>query len=248
VTKRPSSREIFETLAARISACEFASGTRLTEERLSEEFGVSRSPIREALRLLEQAGHVERAAGRGYAVRALDLVRINDIYTVRVVLEELSIELAAGAVGSREFDDLRERTSAALSDDGQELREQFHEDLARLGNNVELVEALAHINSKIYAVRRLDSMIANRSTAAQREHVELLDLLARGAVLEAKAAMREHIRISQSTVRSLMDAGVATISFATPDRQTLRAKSLKREEDDQDVRDVQRVLARGDGS
>ena len=73
----------------------------MTEEGLSKEFGVSRSPVREALRLLEQAGHVERAATRGYAVRALDLARINEIYTVRVVLEELSVELASTAVTHR---------------------------------------------------------------------------------------------------------------------------------------------------
>lgn len=213
-TKKPSSRQIFEALSARISCWEIPSGTRLTEEGLSTEFGVSRSPVREALRLLEQAGHVERAPTRGYAVRALDLNRINEIYMVRTVLEELSVELAAAAVDTAAFESLRVRTAAACSAGGDELRETFHEELAQLGGNAELLEILSQIDAKIYAVRRLDSMVADRTTAAQHEHLELLDLLKRGAVEDARQAMREHIRLSQSTVRSLLDAGVATISFS----------------------------------
>ena len=83
-----------------------------------------------------------------------------------------------------------------------------------MGGNGELLQILSQVNAKIYAVRRLDSMVADRTTAAQREHLELMDLLTQGAVREAREAMREHIRLSQSTVRSLLDAGVATISFS----------------------------------
>ena len=59
-TGNTSAHEICAAVAERITSCEFAAGERLTEERLSRDFGVSRTPVREALRLLEQSGLIER--------------------------------------------------------------------------------------------------------------------------------------------------------------------------------------------
>ena len=214
-----SAHEIYAAIVGRVSRWELPAGERLTEERLSRDFGVSRTPVREALRLLEQAGFIERTGGRGYSVRAFDLRRVDQIYTIRVVLEELAVELAAGAVGTPAFAELREAARVAARSahegGGQDdlLREQFHEQLARLSGNEELLRLLQDMDSRLYAMRRFDAALPARASEAQSEHMRVLELLESGDVTAARIEMRQHIERSQTTLRVLMDAGITTLSF-----------------------------------
>ncbi|MDX6600507.1 MAG: hypothetical protein QOE87_4394 [Gaiellales bacterium] len=214
-TGHTSAHEICASVAERITSCELTAGERLTEERLSRDFGVSRTPVREALRLLEQSGLIERSGSRGYAVRAFDLRQADQIYSVRVVLEEFVVELAAAAVGTAAFADLRAAAERAASADGEDdlLRERFHERLAELAGNAEALRLLRDMGSRIFAMRRLDSALPTRAREAQFEHLRILTLLEAGDVTGARQEMRLHIERSQTTLRSLMDAGVVTISF-----------------------------------
>lgn len=214
---RYSAHDVFEEVAARISRWEIPAGERLTEQRLSKDFGVSRTPVREALRLLERAGLVEEAPPRGYAVRALDLTTIDQIYTIRTVLEELSVALAASAVETEGFKELKARVLAASETEGDgssQLREAFHEELAALTGNLELVRELRDIDLRIYAFRRLDLALPQFARAAQDDHLTILELLEAGQTAEATQAMGDHIRRSQETVRSLMNAGINSVSFS----------------------------------
>lgn len=220
--KRPSSETVFEALAHRITRSRIPPGERLAEEALSREFGVSRTPVREALRRLEQAGLVERTEHGRYAVRALDLARIDELYTVRIVLEELAVSLAAPAVDSDEFRDLLAGTRASVESleqgngrsESLEMREEFHERLAALSGNRELVRMLADIDLRIYACRRLDTELPGRPKEGQRDHLRILELLQSGAVEDAQTAMRDHISSSRQTVRLLLRAGITSITFA----------------------------------
>jgi DNA-binding GntR family transcriptional regulator len=96
-----------------------------------------------------------------------------------------------------------------------ELREAFHERLAALSGNEQLLRMLREIDAQIYACRRLDSAVPERAQAAQAEHLEILNLLEQGKIGDARRAMRNHIEKSQSTVRTLMRAGVTTLSFGS---------------------------------
>lgn len=219
---RPSSEQVFEALAHRISRSQMAPGERLAEEALSREFGVSRTPVREALRRLEQAGLVDRLEHGRYAVRALDLARIDELYTVRIVLEELSVSLAAPVVDTPEFRRLLADARVAVENGDappgdrpeREMREEFHARLAALSGNQELVRMLADLDLRIYACRRLDTQLPGRATQGQMEHLRIVELLDQRAVDDAKRAMRDHIDGSRTTVRTLMRAGITSITFA----------------------------------
>lgn len=210
--------EIVEQIALRISRFEIPASQRLTEERLSRDFGVSRTPIREALRVLEQAGYIERTVPRGYAVRALNLAAIDDVFTVRIQLEDLSVALAARAVDTAAFAELKESALLAVNrlgpdQDHQAMRETFHEQLAALTANETLVRLLKDLDSRIFVTRRLDAHVPSRSHVAQEEHLRILELLESGRAEDARAAMREHIQRSQGIVRSLMASGISSVSF-----------------------------------
>lgn len=225
-TPRRSAREIFDELAFRISRLMIPMGQRLTEHGLSNEFGVSRTPVREALRLLEQAGYVEKTANKGYSVRAISLEAANDIYTVRTTLEVLSVRLCASRKDDHDFiqlvDDVEASIEAAAGNDvsdpdllATEFREGFHERLAAISGNSELVRILREIDNQIYAFRRLDSAVPNRAYTAQKEHLEILKFIQKEDIQAACKAMEEHIHRSQSTVQSLLRAGVTALSFST---------------------------------
>src|ERR1051325_1357293 len=94
-------------LQARVLNGELASGTRLRQEALAEEFGVSRTPVREALRKLQASGLVELRPHRGALVRGLSPREIRDAYEVRAELEALAAEVAALRIRPEQLDRLR---------------------------------------------------------------------------------------------------------------------------------------------
>ena len=108
------------TLQARMLSGELVSGTRLRQEALAEEFGVSRTPIREALRKLQASGLVELQPHRGALVRGPSAREIRDAYEVRAELEGLAAELAAQRIHQAQLDGLHEAQS------------EFRETLARM--------------------------------------------------------------------------------------------------------------------
>src|ERR1044071_7127344 len=89
------SASIVATLKERIISWQYPPEHRLTEESLCHEFGVSRSPVREALRVLATNGFVRRMANRGYAVRQVNLQDLEELYEVRLALELYSVETLA---------------------------------------------------------------------------------------------------------------------------------------------------------
>lgn len=225
VASKSSAQHVYDTLSLKISNLMIPMGRRLTEQELSEEFGVSRTPVREALRSLELAGYVERESNRGYTVRTISLETADEIYTVRTALEVLSVRLAGDRVAEEGFSQLKADVEASieaaavgeLTDPdllASELREGFHERLASLSRNRELERILRNIDARIYAFRRLDSAVPDRSYKAQREHLEILELIERGDLEAASDAMKDHIARSRATVQSLLKAGVQTISFS----------------------------------
>ena len=102
------------------SAASCVSGTRLRQEALADEFGVSRTPIREALRKLQASGLVELQPHRGALVRAPSAREIRDAYEVRAELEGLAAELAAQRIHQQQLDGL------------YEAQAEFRETLARM--------------------------------------------------------------------------------------------------------------------
>lgn len=141
--------KVYDEIKNGIIAGRFKAGDRLYEERLAEEFGVSRNPIREAFRLLSSEGLVEVINRRGVYVRFLDLRQSREIVEIRAVLEGHNARLAA----RRGDPDLLARAQGVL-DEGERalvagraetlpgLNESFHGLLAKAGDNELLQELL----------------------------------------------------------------------------------------------------------
>lgn len=197
-------------------------GQRLPSERdLSEQFGVSRTVIREAVRGLEAKGVVEVKSGRGLQVASVssaqvsetfdlyvrgqqikDIVQPDDISEVREMLELRIVELACQRASD---DDLVEIQRAFdlidQSDDGDEAAENdsnFHLAIARAAHNPLLVTLLESVNATIRNVRRESLRQPGRKAEAQRQHRKVLDVLLDRDAPAAVKAMAAHLEDSQA--------------------------------------------------
>jgi len=174
--------------------------TRLDEQSLATEMGVSRTPVREAIGKLTKEGLVEYRPYQGNFVRAFNARQVNDLYEVRKALELLAVRLAVPRLTP---DDLA--ALGAILDDVQEARERgdmatysaadrcFHAAVAIASGNETLVESLDRLGLQIQLVRTAanhDPAVVNR-TAHQRPGI--LAAMEAGDAERAAALMAEHI-------------------------------------------------------
>ena len=208
---------IVATLKERIVSWRYPPEYRLTEEGLSREFNVSRSPVREALRVLAANGLVKRMPNRGYAVRQVNLREVEEIYEVRLALELYAVEiLARRGAPPKAFATLRKtwesvrRTPESLSGaDLAELDTKFHEGLVSLIGNETLVKELKAINERLFVFRMIDFDRANRVESTCVQHLNVLKRIVAKDVDGARAAISMNIEEGRTIVHERLKDALA---------------------------------------
>ena len=188
----------------------YPAGSRLPEEELSERIGVSRTPIRQALRQLEHQGHVELRPRRGAWVSSWTEEDIAEVYGVRAQLESYGAQLAAQKIGALELRHLEEccLRMEAIEDARQpgfldelgELNNEFHASLLRATGNRRLMISLASIVETPLILRVYHSYDERRRYEAMRHHREILGAVAARDGEWAAATMRVHILSARSAL------------------------------------------------
>jgi DNA-binding GntR family transcriptional regulator len=201
------STEVFTALKERIIHWEYPPAHRFTEEELCEEFGVSRSPVREALQMLVENGLVMKEAYRGYTVRQPDLEEIHDLYDVRLALEFFVVEsLALNDMPETNWKQLRDTWQNILDHLPQSTAdfaandEAFHEDLAAQTGNQALVQYLRNIDERLHFVRTTDITTPERLAETCQQHLKILDCIKAGEVGQAREAIRQNIENGRKKV------------------------------------------------
>ena len=226
-TVPPSSRtsslsaSIVATLKERIIAWQYPPEHRLTEEALCREFGVSRSPVREALRVLATNGLVRRLANRGYAVRQVNLTEIEELYDVRLALELFAVEtlVEAGAPTralatlEQTWEDLR-REPARKGEELADLDTNFHETLAALIGNDTLLRQLQAINERLLVFRMIDFAEPDRVESTCAQHLDILARIRGRDAVGARSAVRRNIDEARRIVRTTLKEALAR-AYAT---------------------------------
>lgn len=207
---------IVATLKERIVAWEYPPEHRLTEEALCAEFGVSRSPVREALRALVTNGFVAKLANRGYAVRQLDPGEIKELYDLRKALELHVVEqLARDRRARPEVAALHQAWAKILAGPerrGEELAELdtiFHETLAAAAGNNMLLDQLRAINERLFVFRMLDFGQPDRQETTCRQHMKVVERVLAGDAAGARAAMERNIEDGRANVDTSIKEALA---------------------------------------
>ncbi|WP_114966064.1 GntR family transcriptional regulator [Alkalilacustris brevis] len=186
-------------------------GTRLREHELAQRFGVSRTPIREAIRQLEADGLVTHVPRVGAAVRSLDHAEVMELYEMRAVLEGTAARLAARAAADLELAELESLNDAmrAAGDDAARqyrLNQQFHRALMDAARNRFLSASMAALGRTMLILGPSTLGARARADEAVAEHAEILEALKRRDADAAEQHMRAHIEAAhRERLRQLRD-------------------------------------------
>mgnify|MGYP000503501580 CR=1 FL=1 len=198
------SEQAYRLLTERILNGKYPAGTRLTEEALAAEFGISRTPLREALRKLERDGLVEYVQRRGVIVRAFTIADVEEIYTIRNALEMLTLPAIIQKATADDIAALRDRLhemdNVMASRDFVTLSPMaraFHHQMTEIcGQN----RILRVIEGQDQYITRFSSMAIsqeNRLLQAHEEHYKLVDYIEQRDLEHFQKLMHRHIERSK---------------------------------------------------
>ncbi len=189
-----------DTLREAILSGELKPGQALTEMDLSRQLGVSRAPIREALRILNSEGLVETIPYHGTKVSRLTKDDIEEIYGMRILLESYALERVMAAGEPKRFQQLRslvaEMVSAGDRDDlsaVNALDRDFHDALIAMSRQHLLATMWQTVAMKVRQVMALVNRRNTDLTQIARNHLPLLDAMEAGNLARAQEILRGHI-------------------------------------------------------
>jgi DNA-binding GntR family transcriptional regulator len=211
--------DIAARIRARIMSGEFAVGTPLRQAALAAEFGVSRTPIREALRQLQNSGLIEVAPNRGATIRVPSPWEVREAYEVRAELEGMAARRATARISRAQLAQLRAQNDvlrAALRATGgvtTPANDLFHTTICDAAENGWLTSMVARINESFprsFSAQALAGHERHRE-ANVREHDEIIAALEAGDAERARAAMQAHIISSGEYLATWYERRSATV-------------------------------------
>ncbi len=191
--------QVFEQLENDILSGKYPRGEILTESRLSAELGVSRTPIREALRRLGQE-HIIEESGKGSVVIGISEKDLEDIFLIRKNLETLAASLAAENRTPEQLKELREALEfqefylkKQNKDQIRQMDSRFHRVLYKLSGSTAFYDTLMPLHKKILKYRRASIESSSRAEASVEEHRKIFEAVEAGNAELAAKYTAEHI-------------------------------------------------------
>jgi DNA-binding GntR family transcriptional regulator len=198
-TSRSRAVDVERAVAQWIFRGELTAGEKLTEQEVALRLGVSRGPVREAFRALEDLGLVQIEQNRGASVRKIDLDEAVEIHDVYSALEELAARSAARRLSGTQIGELKSLVeamdAAAESEDLDRyysLNLSFHRLLVEGSGNRRLLSIYNRLLNELHLFRRFGLTQRGEMQLSNREHHQILDKIAAGDPEGAAEAMRIH--------------------------------------------------------
>ena len=219
---QPLRDQVLTALRTAIINGDYRPGQRLTEDRLAEDFGVSRNPVREALRVAQTEGFVVSLPRKGAVVASPSPTTVDDIFAVRERLEPLAARLAAERAGTagvtslrRMLDQARAATDADDLSRVAELNSALHLQILHLSGNPWLTSIATSLYLHVQWVFRLGA--AERAPHSWQEHIALVDAIESGDPDLAERCATDHVAAASRAARSNAEEGYADQVAGAPD-------------------------------
>lgn len=194
--------QVYYQIKEKILQGDYPMGSALNEVEIANQLGVSRTPVREALRRLEKDMLVDHQASRGVSVIELSLHDIIEIMTLREVLEGLAARQATKWATDEELHALRDSFPKLKSPISQEqlklayqAGEEMHKFIMQKSRNQRLVAITESIFHQTKMLTELNAIIPGRHLKAYREHMAVVNAMVARDELRAERAMRKHIQL-----------------------------------------------------
>lgn len=212
IESRTLAEQVFEVLETAILKDEIPQGTELSEVELAEQYGVSRGPVREALRKLGAAGLVSLTPRRPAIVRILSMKEILDAYQVREALEQLAVRIATPLLTDdhmRDLEAMMEQMESAVEqsdiDGFFEANATFHRIFIDASDNYRLQETHSHVSRPMARYRRRSLKLRGNLRSSLLEHENIMEAIRERDADRAAELVREHIHVPQDRLEELSD-------------------------------------------
>ncbi|MDO4938587.1 MAG: GntR family transcriptional regulator [Lachnospiraceae bacterium] len=203
----PLREVVFNTIRDAIIKGDLKPGERLLEIQLAEKLGVSRTPIREAIRKLENEGLVIMVPRKGATVSGISVKHLKDVLEIRGALGELAVRLACDRMTKEQMKELK-RLAAELeankdSDDAfalSDIDEKLHEQIYLATNNPKLIQLIENLKEQMFRYRLEYMKAKDKRDKLIHEHQLIIDAIEKGDAEEGEKAIREHIASQEKEI------------------------------------------------
>lgn len=208
---KPLRELVFESLREAIISGQLRPGERMMEIQLAEEMGVSRTPVREAIRKLELEGLVVMIPRKGAYVAGLSMKDIADVFEIRGALEGLAAQLAAERITENELEEM-ERYLVKISEEIEigdinrvvETDTDFHTLLYKASRNNRLVQIISNLREQIQRFRTTSLSYPGRMKIALEEHRKIVEAISARDVELARNLAQEHIENAENSMMGMI--------------------------------------------
>jgi len=208
---KPLREIVFESLREAIISGVLKPGERMMEVQLAEEMGVSRTPVREAIRKLELEGFVIMVARKGAYVAGISSKDVSEVFEIRAALEGLAAALAAERINDSEKEELERvlvyKAASVEANDFSSLIEkdtEFHELIYKASRNERLMQIISNLREQINRFRMVSLAHPGRGREALEEHRKIAEAIADRDFTLAQALAQEHIGNAENALLESM--------------------------------------------
>lgn len=202
---KPLREIVFETMREAIIRGDLAPGERLMEVQLAEEMGVSRTPVREAIRKLELEGFVAMIPRKGAYVADYTIKDITDVFEIRAALESLAAGLACERITEQELDELQilvVKVGKTIKDNDidalVEVDTEFHDRIYKASRNSRLEQMISNLREQIQRFRATSLATPGRIKDTLEEHKGIVDAIATRDIALAQRLAAEHVENAEN--------------------------------------------------
>ena len=208
----PLREVVFKTLRNAIIRGELPPGDRLMEEKLAKNLEVSRTPVREAIRMLELEGLVVMLPRKGAEVARITVTDLQEALEVRMAIEDLSVRLASMRIddeGKKRLVQAKEAFDAALLKKDVvkivEKDERFHDVIFDATKNRRLINLAHNLREQVYRYRYEYVKDFSSHDKLSREHARITEAILAGDVVKAQQSMRGHINDQLQRIMEMIE-------------------------------------------
>ena len=212
-----------QEIERRIVQGQLAPGDKLNEAALADSLGVSRGPVREAFRMLEEAGLVRQEKNRGVFVRHIPLHEAMEIYDLRAMMDEAVGRQLAAHITPEQLRQVRGRVDAMEravkagdADTYHLLNLEFHDTLVAFAGNRKLTVLYRRLINELSLFRRMNLADSAMLPVSASEHRAIVKAIASGDAEAAGRAMRQHVLDSKQRTERNNSVAAAAASRAAP--------------------------------
>lgn len=227
IRRRPLHCEVADRLRALIVHGELAPGERLNERVLAERFNISRTPLREAIKILSLEGLVRLLPNRGAEVTELTQSSIEDMFQVMGALEALAGELACARATDEDVAEIRalhnqmfEYYQAGDRAAYFSLNQRIHRKIVECAGNAELSTMYVNLMQRVHRARYMANFSRTRWSQAMHEHDEILDALTQRDSARLNAILKAHLHNKFDVIKQWLTESTTAAEDDAEDRET----------------------------